>query len=72
MSGSRPRAFPRSMRSITVGQLLDRWHKVIVATRRETTAINYRYVIDSHLAGLSSRREKRLERRGWPNSHSLT
>jgi integrase len=38
-------------KSVTVGQLLDRWHKVIVATRRETTAINYRYVIDSHLVG---------------------
>jgi len=37
--------------SVTVGQLLDRWHKVIVATRRETTAINYRYVIDKHLVG---------------------
>jgi integrase len=35
----------------TVSQVLDRWHKVIVATRRETTAINYRYVIDGHLAG---------------------
>jgi integrase len=35
--------------TVTVSQLLDRWHKVIVATRRETTAINYRYVIDGHL-----------------------
>ena len=38
-------------KNVTVGQLLDRWHKVIVATRRETTAINYRYVIDKHLVG---------------------
>jgi hypothetical protein len=37
--------------SVTVGQLLDRWHKVIVVARRETTAINYRYVIDKHLVG---------------------
>jgi hypothetical protein len=35
-------------KNVTVGELLDRWHKVIVATRRETTAINYRYVIDRH------------------------
>jgi integrase len=35
----------------TVSQVPDRWHKVIVTTRRETTAINYRYVIDWHLAG---------------------
>ena len=26
--------------TVTVSQLLDRWHKVIVATRRETTASN--------------------------------
>jgi hypothetical protein len=32
-------------KSVTVGQLLDRWHKVIVATRGETTAVNDRYVI---------------------------
>lgn len=38
-------------KSVTVSELLDRWHKVIVATRRETTAINYRYVIDGHLVG---------------------
>jgi hypothetical protein len=36
---------------MTVGQLLDRWHKLIEATRRETAAINYRYVIDPHLVG---------------------
>jgi integrase len=35
--------------TVTVSQLLDRWHKVIVATRRETTASNYRYMIDGHL-----------------------
>jgi hypothetical protein len=35
----------------TVSQMLDRSHKVIVATRRETTAINYRYVVDKHLVG---------------------
>jgi integrase len=35
----------------TVSQVLDRWHQVIVATRRETTAINYRYVVDGHLVG---------------------
>ncbi len=35
--------------TVTVSQLLDRWHKVIVATRRETTAINYKYIIDSHI-----------------------
>jgi integrase len=38
-------------KTITVAQLLDRWHKVIVATRRQTTAINYRYIIDGHLVG---------------------
>jgi hypothetical protein len=37
--------------TVTVSQLLDRWHKVIVAIRWETTAINYRYVIDGHLVG---------------------
>jgi integrase len=36
--------------TVTVGQLLDRWHNVIVATRRETTASNYRYMIDGHIA----------------------
>jgi integrase len=35
--------------TVTVSQLLDRWHKVIVATRRETTASNYRYMIDGHI-----------------------
>ena len=35
--------------TVTVDQLLDRWHKVIVATRRETTASNYRYMIDGHI-----------------------
>ncbi|MHB1486746.1 MAG: site-specific integrase [Acidimicrobiales bacterium] len=35
--------------TVTVSQLLDRWHKVIVATRRETTAANYRYMIDGHI-----------------------
>jgi len=34
---------------VTVSQLLDRWHKLIVATRRETTAINYRFVVDRHI-----------------------
>jgi integrase len=38
-------------KTVTVAELLDRWHKVIVATRRETTAINYKYVIDGHLVG---------------------
>jgi integrase len=42
---------PSIDKMVTVGQLLDRWHKVIVATRRETTAINYGYVIDRHLVG---------------------
>lgn len=36
--------------TVTVSQLLDSWHKVIVATRRETTASNYRYMIDGHIA----------------------
>jgi hypothetical protein len=35
--------------TVTVSQLLDRWHKVIVATRRETTASNYRYMIDGRI-----------------------
>ena len=35
--------------TVTVSQLLDRWHKVIVATRRETTAANYKYMIDGHI-----------------------
>jgi integrase len=35
--------------TVTMSQLLDRWHKVIVATRRETTASNYRYMIDGHI-----------------------
>src|SRR5665213_1333697 len=35
--------------TVTVSQLLDRWHKVIVATRRETTASNYKYMIDGHI-----------------------
>jgi integrase len=35
--------------TVTVSQLLDRWHKVIVATRRETTASNYRYMIDGQI-----------------------
>src|ERR1039458_6505526 len=35
--------------TVTVSQLLDRWHKVIVAIGRETTAINYKYIIDSHI-----------------------
>jgi integrase len=42
---------PSIDKTVTVSELLDRWHKVIVATRRETTAINYRYVIDGHLVG---------------------
>jgi integrase len=37
--------------TVTVSQLLERWHRVITATRRETTSINYRYVIDGHLVG---------------------
>jgi integrase len=32
-----------------VSQVLDRWHKVIVATRRETTAVNYRFMIDGQI-----------------------
>ncbi len=44
-------------KNVTVGQLLDRWHNVIVATRRETSAINYRYVIDKHLVGFVLRGE---------------
>jgi integrase len=35
--------------TVTVRELLDRWHKVIAATRRETTASNYRYMIDGHI-----------------------
>jgi hypothetical protein len=37
--------------NVTLGQLLDRWHKAMVATRRETTAIDYHDVIDKHLVG---------------------
>jgi integrase len=46
--------------TVTVSQLLDRWHKVIIATRRETTAINYRYVIDKHLVGFVLREGRTL------------
>lgn len=35
--------------TVTVSQLLDRWHQVIVNTRRETTASNYRFMIDGHI-----------------------
>ena len=35
--------------SVTVSQLLGRWRKVIVATRLETTASNYRYMIDGRI-----------------------
>jgi integrase len=40
---------PPTDMTVTVSQLLERWHKVIVATRRETTAANYRYMIDGHI-----------------------
>jgi integrase len=36
-------------RAVTVAEMLDRWHRTIVATRRETTATNYRYMIDLHI-----------------------
>jgi hypothetical protein len=32
--------FPRIDKSVTLGQLLDCWHKVIVATRRERMSIS--------------------------------
>jgi hypothetical protein len=51
--------------TVTVAALLERWHKVLVATRRETTAINYRDVIDRHSSGSSSRTRRRSERRNW-------
>jgi hypothetical protein len=35
--------------SVAVDRLLVRPHKVSVATRREATAVNYRYVIDRHV-----------------------
>lgn len=40
---------PRPDTTVTVAQLLERWHKMIVATRRETTSINYRFMIDGHI-----------------------
>lgn len=40
---------PRAETTVTVSELLDRWHKMIVATRRETTSINYRFMIDGHI-----------------------
>ena len=39
----RPKAFPQIDTAATVSQVLDRWHAVIVAIRRETTAVDYRY-----------------------------